>query len=86
MTSSATAVGSTTLGVSFHEMRYLLTSQCLIEAREFLVPLAPLDQTAQFCGVLLRPLAVAADSPLATGEPRRLGRLTPNDHSITRGI
>jgi len=64
-------------------MQYLLTSQSLIEAREFLVPLAPLDQAAQFCSVFLRPLAVAANSPLATGEPRRLGRLTPSNRSVT---
>jgi len=86
MTSSATALGLTTLGASFHEMRYLLTSQSLIEARSFLIPLALLDQAAQFRGVFLRPFAVAANSSLAAGEPGPLGRLTPNDHSITRGI
>ena len=78
MSSNAAALQSIGSGVSFREIRDVLTGQSHIEAWSFPEPQPLPRPVAQLGGTLLHLRAVAAKRSLGP-----LRRLTPNDHSVT---
>ena len=64
-------------------MGYVLTAQCLVDARNLLEPQVPVQPVAEHVGVSLCPLAVVTLPPLTSWESGPLGLLTPKDQSVT---
>jgi len=68
------------------EVGYALTVESLVKAWSVQELLLPLHPVAQFVAIPPRQYKGWTRFPLAMGEPPPLGLLTPNDHSVTRGI